>query len=72
MTLFNKAIDPANMRPGEWIKLSDGNAMIACPKCGGEAPLDHSVAADGTISPSLVCPYTPCDFHEWGRLEGWE
>lgn len=38
----------------------------------------HSVAADGTVTPSLVCPGgaeigTPplCTWHEWGRLVGW-
>lgn len=66
---------PDKPEPGTWwhVHSSAGwSAMIVCPKCGGEAPLDHDIAADGTITPSLVCPYDPCDFHEWGRLDGWE
>ncbi len=61
--------------PQTWWPIRQGgrkSAMIVCPKCGCEAPLDHEIAADGTITPSLVCPYEPCDFHDWGRLEGWE
>jgi hypothetical protein len=32
----------------------------------------HEIAADGTVHPSIVCPYEGCDFHEWGRLLGWD
>ncbi len=53
---------------------------IACPKCGKSAALwiernykkvgqNHSIAEDGTVSPSVVCPYAPCDFHEFVRLQ---
>ena len=31
----------------------------------------HSVAADGTVSPSYVCVADGCSFHEFVRLEGW-
>jgi hypothetical protein len=31
----------------------------------------HTVADDGTVSPSLVCPFAPCTFHEFVKLEGW-
>jgi hypothetical protein len=30
----------------------------------------HRIAADGTVSPSLVCPYY-CGFHDYVRLVGW-
>jgi hypothetical protein len=32
----------------------------------------HSVAEDGTVTPSWVCRYYGCTFHEHLRLEGWE
>jgi hypothetical protein len=32
----------------------------------------HSVAPDGTLSPSYVCTYPGCSFHEWVRLVGWD
>ena len=31
----------------------------------------HVLAPDGTVSPSVVCPYHPCWFHEFVVLEGW-
>lgn len=41
--------------------------------CGHQMVLGklHVVAADGTVSPSLVCPIAGCTFHEYVRLEGW-
>lgn len=32
----------------------------------------HQVAADGTVSPSYVCPVTGCGYHEFVRLIGWD
>jgi hypothetical protein len=32
---------------------------------------NHTVADDGTVSPSDVCPYPPCKFHEFVVLEDW-
>lgn len=32
----------------------------------------HSIAADGTISPSYVCPAKGCDFHRFVRLLDWD
>lgn len=42
---------------------------VTCPGCGIEGRLDHDVAADGKVTPSLDCP--SCDFHDMARLEGW-
>lgn len=48
-------------------------AFVRCPECGELSSLrKHSVAPNGTVSPSYVCPFPPCTFHEWVRLEGWE
>lgn len=62
---------------------SDDNAdtskpyvSIRCPTCGQSATLrhpngGHTIAADGTVTPSVVCPYPPCTWHEWVRLGDW-
>lgn len=31
----------------------------------------HSIAADGVVSPSYVCPAPGCSFHEFVQLVGW-
>lgn len=31
----------------------------------------HTIATDGEVSPSVVCPITGCDYHEFVRLVGW-
>ena len=45
--------------------------MLICPK-GHIGQLDHTIAEDGTVSPSVVCPESGCGFHEYVRLEGWK
>jgi uncharacterized Zn finger protein len=42
---------------------------VTCPDCGVEGRLDHDVAEDGTVTPSLDCP--SCAFHEHVKLKGW-
>jgi len=43
---------------------------ISCPTCGASGGLTHDVAADGTVFPSVACPFD-CPFHEYIRLVGW-
>lgn len=31
----------------------------------------HKVAADGKVTPSVVCPADGCGYHEFIQLEGW-
>lgn len=48
------------------------NAIFICPN-GHDGLLstnDHQIADDGTVSPSVVCPYD-CTFHEFVRLLEW-
>ena len=33
---------------------------------------DHDIAADGTVTPSVVCTEEDCGFHDWVKLVGWE
>lgn len=71
-----------DLAPGTWWPLQWGDklkARIACPKCGRGCVLPHEVAADGTVTPSVVCAYTgrvecpheQCDFHDTARLADW-
>jgi len=46
-------------------------ANLSCPNCGRVASLsDHAIHTDGTVNPSVVCPYG-CGFHEYIRLDKW-
>jgi hypothetical protein len=47
-------------------------AFFWCPDCGALGNLvGHDIAADGTVTPSVLLP--DCGFHETGiRLVGWE
>lgn len=51
---------------------SQRSASVACPDCGRTASLSgHDIADDGTVTPSVVCPYEGCSFHDYVKLEGW-
>ena len=49
-------------------------AEICCPGCGkvGLLGSNHVVARDGSVSPSDVCPYPPCMFHDAIWLDDWD
>jgi hypothetical protein len=56
---------------GEWRRSSD-KAITSCPLCGHFGGLGrHEIDEAGKVTPSLVCPWAPCTFHDWGVLEGW-
>lgn len=46
--------------------------IVQCPGCDRRAPLDHTIHPDGTVEPSVECPFEECTFHEHVRLENWE
>lgn len=59
-------------------------AMLYCPNCHKPMSItNHSIDADGNVSPSVVCPNNlglaqgiekfgeKCQFHEFVRLDGW-
>ncbi len=54
---------------GHW-KVWLNKVVISCPGCGVEGRIDHTVSEDGTVSPSLVCPFD-CGFHEFVKLTDW-
>lgn len=49
-------------------------AELCCPGCSRVALLgsNHIVAADGAVTPSDVCPFPPCTFHQNIHLDGWD
>lgn len=57
-------------RRGQW-RIVAGAIWVSCPDCAAVGMLDHDVADDGAVSPSLVCPREGCGFHAWARLGGW-
>lgn len=56
---------------GGWMQGHKPNALVCCPNGHIASLTDHEIKADGTVWPSLVCPYDGCGFHEFVRLEGW-
>lgn len=48
-------------------------ATVTCSQghLASVSPAVHKIAADGTLSPSYVCPREGCTFHEFVRFEGW-
>lgn len=60
---------------GTWFTMPDEiKPLIACPKCDGWFLGDtatHSIEENGDVNASVVCPYEPCDFHEFVNLVGW-
>lgn len=54
-----------------WIMSGQATPAIRCPVCNHIAVLaDHTISANGRVSPSVVCP--DCGFHEFLTLAGWE
>lgn len=54
--------------------LVDGSrtALVACPLCGNVSSLsDHTIDNEGVVTPSLICPYPGCSFHEHVILQDW-
>lgn len=62
---------PVSEPPGPWWALTGETVTVCCP-AGHTGLLDHDVAADGTVTPSLVCPGDGCTWHVNARLEGWK
>jgi hypothetical protein len=57
-------------REGMW-NMHGGMRTLRCPVCHCCPTVDnHSIADDGRVSPSVVCPL--CTFHEYIVLDGWK
>lgn len=63
----------AGAEPGTWVPLGENNAMVTCRDNREHVATlsGHEIDEDGVVTPSLVCPYDGCKFHEWVKLEGW-
>lgn len=79
MTLFKRQFSN-RIEKGTWRPVDfDGrmSAILFCPKCGQSMTiLDHHIADDGTVTPSVVgpsiaCANSRCDFHDFVKLELW-
>ena len=58
---------PKDAPSPSWFQLY-GHTQVKCPQ-GHYASLNHDIAADGTVTPSLVCPFDPPEhWHIWGQL----
>lgn len=64
--------DPT-LQPGTWNLWTTGKkrVLFACPLCGNVGLLDHEIAADGKVTPSVQCMKDGCSFHDMIRLLGW-
>ena len=75
MISLERASGPFDMKPLQWRPVNlDGQAtaFISCSNGHGGYIAEHEIAPDGTVSPSVECAATDCDFHENNiRLEGW-
>ena len=76
MTLLPRSQGLNDRHSGRWWPVHMQGLLIAyvsCPNCGRVGtlePPDHTIAPDGAVTPSLVCPYD-CGYHEFVRLEDW-
>ena len=67
-------------KPGTWKRVTGDLAdigylaVVRCPECKllESIARKHTVAADGKVSPSVVCPHDGCNWHVYVRLDGWE
>ncbi len=51
-----------------------GIVHVNCPNCDKLLMLCgtiHQIGPDGSVSPSIVCPYPPCGWHVFAKLAGW-
>ena len=54
-----------------WKSSVGEKVTLVCPDCGKGYDLDHDVAANGVVSPSVDCPAAACSFHDNVTLVGW-
>jgi len=78
MIEITRAEGPFSMNPLQWLPVtrqSSGLSPTATLTCtnGHEGLIsDHEIAADGAVTPSVVCTEDGCGWHEHITLVGWE
>lgn len=72
------AKNPTNLQPLEYHPVKLDGKWTARMRCGNVHQDDigllslHTIATDGTVTPSVECAYDECDFHpNHVRLVGW-
>ncbi len=60
-----------------WVSIHKGvtgrwSASFMCPNGHYGTLMEHEIAPDGIVNPSVDCPVDGCDFHDHVRLMGWE
>jgi hypothetical protein len=75
-----RSLRPAldKQEPLTWLPLKDGqrwSASFVCSNGHDGTLLDHAIAPDGAVHPSVVCNGIPggegCTFHDYVVLQGW-
>jgi len=64
-----KARSGADPKPA-WGRYAGGEPWVRC-QCGEVLYLDHEVAADGTVTPSLWHDANGCGYHVMATLADW-
>lgn len=64
-----------DMKGPWWSPMTDSKGVVQAPLLcclnGHKASIeDHTIASDGIVSPSLLCP--ECQWHVYGKLEGYK
>lgn len=68
MRLLPPAQTPTAPARGTWFRW--GGLYVRCPECGQIGSLsDHTIAADGIVTPSVQCPTEGCAWHEFVQLD---
>ena len=82
VTLTRAKFNPREVLPlppltwDEWMWGAENQRRTALVCCGnghtGTAnPAVHSIDSEGYLTPSWICPFEGCDWHEFAQLEGW-
>jgi hypothetical protein len=73
ITLPHETDSPGSFPP-YWRLLRAGenlSATLVCPQGHRGSLLEHDISDDGVVTPSCVCPFDGCTWHEIVRLDGW-
>lgn len=69
----NKKNEGRDMLPNTWEHAGMETIFICCQDCEQIFVLtDHAIDDEGKVSPSVVCPYKRCNFHNFVQLEDFE
>ncbi len=63
----------AAILPCSVVFIDNVHVLVCCPACGHIVTLEkYTIDPDGTVTPSLDCPFPDCDFHEFVKLADWK